>query len=156
MGPTPVTTAEEMRAYVDDALHQRLKGVSMPFVIVHQASDEIIGSTRYASIEPLDRRLEIGWTWVASGHQRSGANTEAKLLLLMHAFETLGAMRVEFKTDSLNAKSRAAIARIGATEEGTFRNHMITYSGRIRHTVYFSIIDAEWPGVKARLKGMFR
>jgi N-acetyltransferase len=98
--------------------------------------------------------VEIGWTWVAPAWQRTGVNTEAKYLLLRHAFETLGCMRVELKTDSLNEKSRNAILRIGAREEGTFRNHMITASGRIRHTVYFSILDAEWPAVKARLQTM--
>jgi RimJ/RimL family protein N-acetyltransferase len=91
---------------------------------------------------------------VAPAWQRTGVNTEAKYLLLKHAFETLGCMRVELKTDSLNEKSRAAILRIGGREEGTFRNHMITASGRIRHTVYFSIVDSEWPAVKGRLQNM--
>lgn len=110
---------------------------------------------RHVRLEPLSRahhRLEIGWTWVAPAWQRSAVNTEAKYLLLRHAFETLGCMRVELKTDSLNERSRAAILRIGAREEGIFRNHMITSTGRIRHTVYFSIIDSEWPDVKARLQ----
>lgn len=98
--------------------------------------------------------MEIGWTWVAPEWQRTGANTETKYLLLRHAFETLRCIRVELKTDSLNEKSRNAILRIGAKEEGTFRNHMITASGRIRHTVYFSILDSEWPAVKARLQNM--
>jgi RimJ/RimL family protein N-acetyltransferase len=93
-----------------------------------------------------------GWTWVARAGQRTPINTEAKYLLLRHAFETLGCMRVELKTDSLNERSRAAILRIGAREEGIFRNHMITASGRIRHSVYFSIIDSEWPEVKTRLE----
>jgi RimJ/RimL family protein N-acetyltransferase len=98
--------------------------------------------------------VEIGWTWVARDWQRTATNTEAKYLLLRHAFETLGCLRVELKTDSLNEKSRAAILRIGAKEEGIFRNHMITSSGRIRHSVYFSIIESEWPTVKAQLKAM--
>jgi RimJ/RimL family protein N-acetyltransferase len=96
--------------------------------------------------------VEIGWTWVARDWQRTAVNTEAKYLLLRHAFESLGCMRVELKTDSLNERSRAAILRVGAKEEGIFRNHMITSSGRIRHAAYFSIIDSEWPGVKARLE----
>jgi RimJ/RimL family protein N-acetyltransferase len=98
--------------------------------------------------------VEIGWTWVARRWQRTVMNTEAKYLLLRHAFETLGCVRVELKTDSLNERSRAAILRIGAREEGIFRNHMITASGRIRHSVYFSIIDSEWPAVRARLESM--
>jgi RimJ/RimL family protein N-acetyltransferase len=98
--------------------------------------------------------VEIGWTWVALNWQRTAANTEAKYLLFRHAFETLGCMGVELKTDSLNHRSRAAMLRVGAFEEGVFRNHMITASGRIRHTVYFSIVDSEWPGVKTRLESM--
>ena len=151
--PSPVTTAEEMRSYVQTALDEQQRGVSLPFVIVDEASGQIIGSTRYGNIEVAHRRLEIGWTWLTTAFQRSRANTEAKLLLLTHAFEILGMHRVELKTDALNAKSRAAIARTGATQEGIFRKHMITASGRIRDTVYFSIIDSEWPAIKARLAG---
>ena len=149
--PSPVTTAEEMHRYVTTALDELQRGVSLPFVIVDQASGQIIGSTRYGNIEVAHRRLEIGWTWLTPAFQRSRANTEAKLLLLTHAFEILGMHRVELKTDALNAKSRAAIGRIGATQEGIFRRHMITASGRVRDTVYFSIIDSEWPSIKTRL-----
>lgn len=149
--PTPVTTADEMRAYVSIALEEMRRGVSLPFVIIHQASDQVIGSTRYANIETVHRRLEIGWTWITSAFQRTAANTEAKLLLLTHAFETLHVNRGEFKTDALNEKSRNAIVRIGAVEEGTFRKHMIAASGRVRSTVYFSIVDTEWPAIKTRL-----
>ena len=150
--PNQVHTPEDMQAYVLTALDEQRRGVSLPFVIIDQASDQMIGSTRYANIERGHRRLEIGWTWLTPSHQRSGANTEAKLLLLTHAFDVLGAMRVELKTDSLNQKSRTAIARLGAVEEGTFRNHMIIPStGRVRHTVYYSIIDAEWPAIKVSL-----
>jgi N-acetyltransferase len=154
--PTPVTTADEMRAYVASALDESRRGVSLPFVIIDQASDQIIGSTRYANIDAIDRRVEIGWTWITSAFQRTAANTEAKLLLLTHAFETLRTNRVEFKTDALNERSRNAIRRIGAVEEGTFRKHKITASGRVRDSVYFSIIDTEWPAVKARLTKMLR
>jgi N-acetyltransferase len=154
--PTAVSTAEEMRAYVQTALDEQRRGAALPFVIVDEASGQVIGSTRYANIDAANRRLEIGWTWLAPSHQRTRANTEAKLLLLTHAFETLGAMRVELKTDALNEKSRRAILRIGAVEEGTFRRHMITASGRVRDTVYYSIVDAEWPAVKARLAGLCR
>ena len=152
--PVPVTSAEEMRTYVLKALDEQRRGISLPFAIIDQASDRVIGSTRYGNIDKIHRRLEIGWTWLTSARQRTVANTEAKLLLLTHAFETLGAIRVEFKTDALNEKSRKAIARIGATEEGTLRHHMITATGRVRDTVYFSIIDAEWPAIKARLKSL--
>jgi RimJ/RimL family protein N-acetyltransferase len=149
--PTAVRTREEMAAYIETALSEQERGVSLPFAIVEKATGRAIGSTRYANIDRTHHRVEIGWTWVAREWQRTAINTEAKYLLLKHAFESLGCMRVELKTDSLNEKSRAAILRIGAKEEGIFRNHMITASGRIRHTVYFSIIDSEWPAVKARL-----
>lgn len=149
--PTPVRTAEEVAAYIETALQEQERGVSLPFAILEKATGRAIGSTRYGNIDRTHHRVEIGWTWVARDWQRTAVNTEAKYLLLRHAFETLGCIRVELKTDSLNEKSRAAILRIGAKEEGTFRSHMITASGRIRHTVYFSIVDAEWPAVKERL-----
>jgi RimJ/RimL family protein N-acetyltransferase len=154
--PTPVRTAKEMEAYIQTALDEQARGVSLPFAIVERATAKAIGSTRYGNIERTHHRVEIGWTWVARDWQRSPVNTEAKYLLLKHAFETLGCMRVELKTDSLNERSRAAILRIGALEEGIFRNHMITASGRIRHTVYFSIVDSEWPAVKTRLEAMLQ
>jgi RimJ/RimL family protein N-acetyltransferase len=150
--PTQVTTPEQMKAYVELALSERANGVSMPFVQIERASGRVIGSTRYMNIEKAHRRLEIGSTWIAPKWQRTAINTEAKYLLMRHAFEDLGCMRVELKTDSLNEKSRNAILRIGAKQEGIFRNHMLTSSGRIRHTVYFSVIDSEWPGVKAELE----
>ena len=150
--PVPVRTAADMTAYVETALKERDSGLAVPFVQIERASGRVVGSTRYASIERTHRRLEIGWTWVAPAWQRTVINTDAKYLLLRHAFEALGCMRVELKTDSLNERSRAAILRIGARQEGIFRNHMITSSGRIRHSVYFSIIDSEWPEVKSRLE----
>ena len=150
--PTPVRTTEEMAAYIATALREQTHGVSLPFALVERRTGRPIGSTRYGNIDRTHRRVEIGWTWVAREWQRTAINTEAKYLLLTHAFERLGCIRVELKTDSLNERSRAAILRIGAREEGTFRNHMITASGRIRHTVYFSMVDSEWPGVKAGLE----
>jgi len=150
--PTPVRTREEMAGYIETALNEQERGVSLPFTIVEKATGRAIGSTRYGNIERTHHRLEIGWTWVASQWQRTAVNTEVKYLLLRHAFESLSCIRVELKTDALNERSRAAILRIGAREEGVFRNHMITASGRIRHTVYFSIVDSEWPMVKARLE----
>lgn len=154
--PTQVTNAEEMLAYVQAALTEQKNGVSLPFAIVAQAGGETIGCTRYMNIVPAHRRLEIGSTWLTASAQRSGANTEAKLLLLTHAFEVLDANRLELKTDALNTRSRQAITRIGATEEGMFRKHVVCASGRVRDTVYFSIIDTEWPAVKARLTAMLR
>jgi RimJ/RimL family protein N-acetyltransferase len=141
-----------MAAYIEAALNEEERGVSLPFAIVDKAAGRAVGSTRYGNIDRTNHRVEIGWTWIAREWQRTAINTEAKYLLLRHAFESLGCMRVELKTDSLNERSRAAILRIGAREEGVFRNHMVTASGRIRHTVYFSIIDSEWPAVKARLE----
>jgi N-acetyltransferase len=154
--PTPVRTLEEMSAYVQTALNEQANGSALPFALIERTSGRTVGSTRYANIERVHHRLEIGWTWVAREWQRTAINTEAKYLLLRHAFEALKCIRVELKTDSLNARSRAAILRIGAREEGTFRNHMITASGRIRHTVYFSIIESEWPDVKAALEAKLR
>jgi RimJ/RimL family protein N-acetyltransferase len=150
----PVRTADEMATYLQTALNEQERGVSLPFAIVEKATGRPIGSTRYGNIDRTHHRVEIGWTWVAREWQRTAMNSEAKYLLLRHAFESLGCMRVELKTDSLNQRSREAILRIGAREEGIFRNHMITASGRVRHTVYFSIIDSEWPAVKARLESM--
>jgi len=150
--PVPVRTRGEMAAYIEMALRDQASGMALPFVQVEKASGRVVGSTRYANIERAHHRLEIGWTWVGRAWQRTAVNTEAKYLLLRHAFETLECMRVELKTDSLNERSRAAIERIGAREEGIFRNHMITASGRVRHTVYFSIVDTEWPEVKKRLE----
>ncbi len=150
--PVPVRTVDDMAAYLETALGEQERGVSLPFAIIEKATGRAIGSTRYGNIDRTHHRVEIGWTWVARNWQRTAMNTEAKYLLLKHAFETLGCMRVELKTDSLNERSRAAILRIGAREEGIFWNHMITASGRIRHSVYFSIIDSEWPAVRARLE----
>jgi RimJ/RimL family protein N-acetyltransferase len=149
--PTPVTTAEEMTAYVSTALDEQRRGLALPFAIVDAAHGQVIGSTRFANIDVKNRRLEIGWTWLAVSHQRTAANTNAKRLLLAHAFEQLGAMRVELKTDALNEKSRNAILRLGAVQEGIFRKHLITASGRVRDTVYFSILDSEWPAVRSKL-----
>ena len=154
--PTQVADTAQMQAWVQTALDEQTAGTSLPFAIISQASGEAIGSTRYMNIVPAHRRLEIGSTWLSTAAQRSGANTEAKLVLLTHAFEALKAIRVELKTDALNSKSRAAIARIGGIEEGIFRRHVICASGRVRDTVYFSMLDNEWPAVKTRLFSMLR
>jgi N-acetyltransferase len=149
-----VRTPQDMRAYVEQALAEQAQGTSLPFATIDQASGKAIGSTRYLNIDVSNLRVEIGATWLAKNWQRTAANTEAKYLMLRHAFEKFGCIRVELKTDSLNQRSREAILRLGAKEEGTLRNHMLTWTGRIRHTVYFSIIDSEWPEVKARLEGL--
>jgi N-acetyltransferase len=154
--PTPVRTPAEMSSYIDTALKEQANGVSLPFAQIEKATGRLIGSTRYGNIDRIHYRVEIGWTWIAKPWQRTAVNTEAKYLLLRHAFETLGCMRVELKTDSLNERSRTAILRIGAQQEGVFRNHMVTSKGRIRHTVYFSILDSEWPEVKTRLDSRLR
>jgi N-acetyltransferase len=148
----PVRTAEEMRAYIEEALKRQAEGNALPFATLDRSSGRVIGSTRFGNIDCPNRRVEIGWTWLGRQWQRTPANTEAKYLMLEHAFETLGCVRVEFKTDSLNQRSREAILRIGAKEEGVLRNHMVTSSGRLRHSVYYSIIDSEWPAVKAHLQ----
>ena len=126
-------------------------GTALPFATLDAASGRAIGTTRFGAIDRANRHVEIGWTYLARRYHRTGANSEAKLLMLAHAFEAWGCLRVEFKTDSLNTPTRTALARLGATEEGTFRNHMVCASGRIRHSVYFSITAEEWPAVKARL-----
>jgi N-acetyltransferase len=147
-----IRTPEEMRAYLEAALRYQAEGTALPFVTIERRSGTIVGSTRYGNIDRANQRVEIGWTWIGRNWQRSAVNTEAKYLMLRHAFEILGCIRVELKTDALNERSRKAVLRIGAREEGILRNHMITDSGRIRHTVYYSIIDSEWPVVRAGLE----
>ena len=141
-----------LRRWLETALANAEAGSERPFATIDLASGRAIGSSRFLSIVPEHRRLEIGWTWVGTAFQRTGANREAKLLQLAHAFETLHANRVEFKTHSRNDRSRTALAGIGATFEGIFRNHMIMPDGSIRHSAYFSVIAEEWPEVKARLE----
>lgn len=147
-------TREDLRAYMQDALDAQAKGTALPFATIEKASGRAIGSTRYGNIDRTNRRVEIGWTWIGRDWQRTAVNTEAKYLMLRHAFEIVGCLRVELKTDALNERSRKAILRIGATEEGTLRKHMITSAGRVRDTVYFSIVDTEWAHVKAHLEGI--
>src|ERR1700730_16520158 len=150
--PAPVRTEAEMAGYIETALKEQANGVSLPFVQIEKTTGQVIGSTRYGNIERTHHRVEIGWTWIGRAWRRTAVNTEAKYLLLRHAFETLGCQRVELKTDSLNQRSRNAILRIGAKEEGIFRNHKIGGNGRVRHTVYFSIVDSEWADVKSQLE----
>ena len=146
------TEISGLRAWVESAVANLADGSEMPFATVDQATGRPIGSTRFMSIVPEHRRLEIGWTWVAPAWQRQGANQEAKYLQLRHAFEVLGANRVEFKTDSLNERANPALVSIGASFEGTFRNHMIMPGGRLRHSNYYSVTAEEWPDRKAKLE----
>ena len=150
--PYRVTTPEDMAAYIQTALDHQAAGSALPFATVHAPTRQVIGSTRYMNIDLANRRVEIGATWIAAPWRRTAVNTEAKYLMLRHAFETLGCIRVELKTDALNQRSRNAIRRIGATEEGTLRQHMMTWSGRLRDSVYFSVLDSEWPRVKRDLE----
>jgi RimJ/RimL family protein N-acetyltransferase len=142
----------DVRRYVLEALGKQSAGIAIPFATTEAATGRVIGSTRFHNIEPAHRRVEIGYTWIGRPWQRTPVNTEAKYLMLTHAFERLGCVRVELRTDALNARSRNAIQRIGAKEEGTLRRHLRTESGRFRDTVYFSILDDEWPGVKQHLE----
>jgi RimJ/RimL family protein N-acetyltransferase len=141
-----------LRAWAEAAIANREAGTELPFVTLEAATGRPIGSSRYMNIVPEHRRLEIGWTWVGRDWQRTGANREAKLLMLDHAFETLGCRRVEFKTDSRNEPSRTALLGIGARFEGIFRNHMVMPDGRMRHSAWYSVIDEEWPAVRAGLE----
>jgi N-acetyltransferase len=149
--PAPVASVDEMHSFVEQALAEVEDGRQVAFATVDLASGQPVGSTRYLSIEPAHRRLEIGYTWLARRWQGTTVNAEAKLLQLAYAFDRLAALRVEFKTDSRNERSRRALAGIGAAEEGTLRRHMLTHAGR-RDSVYFSVIADEWPRVRESLE----
>ncbi|HEU5249782.1 MAG TPA: GNAT family protein [Thermoanaerobaculia bacterium] len=145
-------SADELRAYVERAMAAARTGGALPFATVSRAEGRAIGSTRFANFDASGRRVEIGWTWLGREWQRTAVNTEAKYLMLAHAFEKLGCVRVELRTDVKNERSRAAIRRIGGVEEGVLRKHAITSTGRVRDDVYYSILDDEWPAVRARLE----
>lgn len=147
-----VDTPDQMRRWVEVALAGQARGMELPWATVDRATGQVAGSSRFLGIDPIHHRLEIGSTWLDPQLWGSGINTEAKLLQLGHAFETLGAIRVEFKTDSLNERSRGALESIGATFEGILRDHMIVADGRHRHSAYYSIVAGEWPAVKDRLE----
>jgi RimJ/RimL family protein N-acetyltransferase len=150
--PYPVRTLEDFRSAMERAMGEQQRHESLVFATIDRRSGRIIGSTRFMNIDFANRRVEIGSTWIALAWQRTAINTEAKYQMLRHAFEHWRCLRVELKTDALNQKSRNAILRIGAKEEGILRKHMITWSGRVRDTVYFSILDNEWPEVKLELE----
>jgi N-acetyltransferase len=154
--PKPMTTPADMQAYVDGALEEQARGVSLPFAIVHRQTDVTIGSTRFMEITPQHRRLEVGATWITPDFQRTGANVEAKLLLFTHAFEALGVQKVVLKTETLNVQSRAAILALGAVEEGIFRQQLLAENGRARDMVYFALLGSGWPAAKARLTARLR
>ncbi|WP_321889794.1 GNAT family N-acetyltransferase [Paraburkholderia bannensis] len=150
--PGPATVA----AYIARALEGERAGTVMPFVIVARATGRVVGSTRFWKMDRANRKLEIGHTWLAASAQRSSINTEAKFLLLTYAFETLDCVRVQFTTDELNEKSRAAILRLGAKQEGIVRHERIMPDGRKRNSVRFSIIDDEWPDVREKLEARLK
>ena len=151
---TIVPSRETISAYIATALKAQRDGQALPFVIIRKSTGLVVGSTRFFHIERDHRRVEIGYTWLAASAQRTGINTEAKLLMMTHAFENWRCIRVEFVTDVLNEQSRTAILRLGAKQEGILRNHMIMPSGRHRDSVIFSILESEWPEIESRLAGM--
>src|SRR5579862_3252582 len=150
--PYPMKSPEDFQKLVDKAFDEQERGESIVFATVERKSGRAVGSTRFMNIDRVNRRVEIGSTWIAPPWQRTAVNTEAKYLMVRHAFEVWQCIRLELKTDALNQKSRNAILRIGAKEEGTLRRHLLTWTGRVRDTVYFSILDNEWPDVKAKLE----
>jgi RimJ/RimL family protein N-acetyltransferase len=151
-----VATPDDMRRYVEAALEARREGTALPFATIWRATGQVIGSTRFANAALEHRRVEIGWTWLGRPWQRSGANAEAKYLMLRHAFEKWDLVRVELKTSALNHQSRGAMRKLGAVEEGILRRHMINEDGSPRDSVFYSILVDEWPEVKAGLEERLR
>ncbi len=149
-----IRTQGDLRRYLDTALDEQERGRALPFATIHRASGRVAGCTRFGSIERAHRRVEVGWTWVGVEFQRTAVNTEAKYLMFRHAFEDWGFRRVELKTSAINEKSKAAMRRLGLVEEGTMRKHMLNDDGGSRDTTYFSVVDDEWPAMKARLEEM--
>ena len=148
---TSVPEPEATRAYIETALRGRSEGHRFPFVVLDSATGEVIGCSSYHDIVPAVDRLEIGWTWYAASRQRSAVNTTAKLLLMQHAFETLGARLVGWRTDNFNFASQRAIERLGARKDGVLRHHALRRDGTVRDTVMYSLAAGEWPEVKAQL-----
>jgi N-acetyltransferase len=150
--PSQVLDRDQMLPFIRTQLSDQEKGTALPFATVDLASGKVVGNTRFMNIDMPNKRVEIGGTWIAKPWQRTAVNTEAKFLMMRHAFETLGCNRVEWKTDALNTQSRNAILRLGAKQEGIFRQHVVTWSGRLRDSVYFSVIAPEWQEVKQALE----
>ncbi|MCH8825170.1 MAG: GNAT family N-acetyltransferase [Planctomycetes bacterium] len=146
-------SVSDVRTWIDEILKSMANGREIAFAIIHKADKRAIGSTRYLDIQPAHKTIEIGWTWIGRNYQRTAVNTECKYLLLSHAFEKLGAVRVQLRTDMRNEKSKRAIERIGAIKEGVLRKSHTTHTGYVRDSVYYSIIGDEWPAVKQRLEG---
>ena len=149
--PYQLNSLEDFQAFNRQVLEEQARGLTVPFSTIERGSNQVVGTTRFMNMDLANRKVEIGSTWIAPRWQRTAVNTEAKYLMLCHAFEVWRCFRVELKTDALNQRSRQAILRLGAKEEGTLRKHMLTYNGRQRDSVYFSILDTEWPSVKTRL-----
>lgn len=149
-----ISTADQLGSWVRSLLVLAENGADIPFAVVHKPTGRVAGATRYMDVRPVHRGLEIGGTWYGAVYRRTAVNTETKYLLLQHAFEAMHCIRVQFKTDSRNERSQRAIERIGAVREGILRNHMILPDGTVRHSVYYSILDSEWPDVKERLHGL--
>jgi len=154
--PYRMKTREDFQSLVEKVFDEQERGESVAFATVERGSGQVIGSTRFMNIDRINRRVEIGSTWIIPAWQRTAVNTEAKYLMLRHAFEVWQCLRVELKTDALNQRSRNAILRIGAKEEGALRKHVITWTGRARDSVYFSILDTEWAEVKPALERKLR
>ncbi len=151
-----VNTEEKMAVFIQDLLNLQARGTDLPFAVILSASGRAIGMTRYLNVEPANRALEIGGTWYGRDYRRTGVNTECKFLLLQHAFETLGCLRVQLKADLRNERSLRAIERLGAVREGVLRDHMVLPDGYVRSSVIFSILAREWPDVKTRLTGLMQ
>ncbi|MGH7560470.1 MAG: GNAT family N-acetyltransferase [Gemmatimonadales bacterium] len=149
--PQPASGGD-LLTWIDDAWRRAAAGDQLPFAVVDHATDRAIGSTRFLEIRRSWRTLEIGWTWLSASAQRTPVNTECKYLLLRHAIEELGALRVQFKTDARNERSQRSLERIGAVKEGVLRKQRINWDGFVRDAVYYSIVDEDWPAVKARLE----
>jgi RimJ/RimL family protein N-acetyltransferase len=154
--PYQLKSLEDFQEFNRQVLEEQSRGASLPFATFELKSNHIVGTTRFMNMDLVNRKVEIGSTWIAPPWQRTAINTEAKYLMLSHAFETWNCLRVELKTDALNQRSRNAILRLGAKEEGILRKHMLTWNGRQRDSVYFSILDTEWPAVKAKLEEKLR
>lgn len=149
-----IAAPDDLKRYLETALDEQKRGVSLPFVTIHRASGRVAGSTRFGNIVREHKRAEIGWTWLGTGFQRTALNTEAKYLMFRQAFEVWGLMRVELKTSLVNEKSKAAMRRLGLVEEGVFRKWMLNEDGSVRDNIWFSVIDDEWPAMRSRLEGM--
>jgi RimJ/RimL family protein N-acetyltransferase len=147
-----IASQEDLERSIEDALKQQQAGTALPFATIDRAAGRAIGGTRFGNIDPKNRRVEIGWTWLGRPFHRTAINTEAKLLMLEHAFDRLDCIRVEFRVNVLNVRSRSAVMRLGAQQEGILRHHEIAPDGRLIDWVYYSILRDEWPGVRENLE----